>query len=834
MSRPAQPPAGTQLPLAGMVRSDWSAFARDASFVRWWRRLAAATGCLLAAVLMAGCAAQSAYRDGQARLAEGKLGEALERFDNAARLEPGSAEYRIAYLRTRDRLVHDRLAEADHAREKGQVDQADQLYRQVLQASPANERALAGLRQSDHRRRWDRLMREADSAVQRGDWEFVRTRARAVLVENPADRRAREMLQRANEAIEKAAAGAGGGRAQALAAAYRKPISIEFRDTPLKTVFEVISRSSGLNFVFDKDLRADQKASIFLKNSTIEAALKMLLLSNQLDMRVLDANSVLVFPNTAAKQKELQELSVRTFYLANADAKTVAATLKSLLKLRDAVVDEKLNLVIVRDAPDTLRVAERIVAVHDVPEAEVMLEVEILEIKRTRLLDLGVRWPDQISLTPLAASGSAGALTLNDLRHINSSAIGVAVGSGTIVAKKTDSDANILANPRIRARNREKAKIHIGERVPNITTTSTSTGFVSESVNYVDVGLKLDVEPTVYLDNEVAIKISLEVSNIINQIQTKSGTLAYQLGTRTATTVLRLRDGENQVLAGLINDEDRRTANKVPLVGELPILGRLFGSQADDGAKTEIVLSITPRILRNVQRPSADQQEFESGTETNVGAWSSGGAPVAAPVAAGAGAAGLAAGAAQAAANTGTPRLVDGATPLPSSASGLAGSAVGGGTSTSSGGGTAAVLPTAPVQLQWQGPTTARRGETITVGLQLRSDQPLSSNPTVIAFDPRVFQVLDVSEGDWLRQGGATTTFSTEVTTGGQLRLAPAQASGIGARGEGLLATVRLKVASDAPTGETRVQVQSMGPMGPGARVLAFTLPAPLAVSIAD
>ena len=801
----------------------------DASLVCQRRRLVTAATWLLSVVLLGGCAAQTAFRDGHARLAEGKLGEALERFDNASRLEPGSAEYRIAYLRTRDRLVAERLAEADQAREKGQVDQADQLAREVLQAAPANERALAALRQSDNRRRWDRLTREADSAAKRGDWESVRTCARSVLVENPADRRAAELLQRANEALEKAATGTGNARAQALAAAYRKPISIEFRDTPLKTVFEVISRSSGLNFVFDKDLRADQRASILLKNSTIEAALKMLLLSNQLDMRVLDANSVLVFQNTAAKQKELQELSVRTFYLANADAKTVAATLKSLLKLRDAVVDEKLNLVIVRDAPETLRVAERIVAVHDVPDAEVMLEVEILEIKRTRLLDLGVRWPDQISLTPLAAAGSSGALTLNDVRHINSSAIGVAIGSGTIVAKKTDSDANILANPRIRARNREKAKIHIGERVPNISTTSTSTGFVSESVNYVDVGLKLDVEPTVYLDNEVAIKISLEVSNIINQIQTKSGTLAYQLGTRTASTVLRLRDGENQVLAGLINDEDRRTANKVPLVGELPILGRLFGSQADDGTKTEIVLSITPRILRNVQRPSADQQEFESGTETNVGAWSSGGTALVA-----ASEAGGARPASPAAANSTAPGPVDSSSPLARPARAAAGNTVSGGASPASESESTGAVPVGPVQVNWRSPTAARRGDVITVSLLVRSDQPLSSIPMVIGFDPRVFQIIDAREGEWSREAGTAVTLSIAMTTSGQLRLVPSRAGGVGVRGEGVVATLRLKVAPDAPTGVTSVQLRSMSPIGAGNQSLPFTVPAPLVVSISE
>jgi general secretion pathway protein D len=487
-------------------------------------------------VLLAGCAAQQAFREGQQLVAQGRMHEGLARIEEANRLEPGVAEYRIAVLQVRDRIA---------------------------QARAAAERQKAP--------------------------ETARTRPAPV--EKPAQ------------------------QDTAMAAAYRKLITIEFKDVPLRTVFEVISRTAGINFLFDKDVKTDQKTSIFLKNATIESAVNLTLLTNQLDQRVLEGHTVLVYPNTQAKQKDYQPLSVRSFFLANAEAKTVAATLKAILKTRDVVVDDKLNLLIVRDTPEAIRLAAKLVAVHDMPEPEVMLEVEILEVKRTRLTDLGIRWPDQLSLSPL---GTGGGLTLADLRGVDSTRLSAAVGPVTLVARNADSDANILANPRIRARNREKAKILIGERVPVITTTSTTIS-VAESVNYVDVGLKLDVEPTIYLDGEVAIKVSLEVSNIISQLQTKSGTVAYQIGTRTAQTVLRLKDGENQVLAGLINDEDRRSGNKVPGLGTVPVVGRLFGSQLDDASKTEIVLSITPRILRNVSRPDDSLVEFESGTENSLG-----------------------------------------------------------------------------------------------------------------------------------------------------------------------------------------------------------------------
>lgn len=488
---------------------------------------------LLAVVVLAGCAAPAAYREGQDLASQGRVPEALAKFAEANRLDPGVAEYRLALLATRERYMAAQIERAEDLRRQERLAEAEQVFRQVLTVQSTNERALAGLRAIEQQRRLDGWVGEAEAAAGRKDADTARARLRAVLLEDPAHERARALLRKLEEDSARPAP------ETMLAAAYRKPITIEFKDVALRTVFEVISRTSGLNFLFDKDVKTDQKTSIFLKNSTIENAVNLALLTNQLDQRVLDANTILIYPNTQAKQKDYQPLTVRSFYLANADAKTVAATLKTILKTRDVVVDDKLNMLIVRDSPEAIRMAEKLVAMHDLPEPEVMLEVEILEVKRTRLLDLGVRWPDSLALSPIP-TGTGGVLTLSDLRSLNSSTTAAAIGPLTINAKKTDTDANILANPRIRTRNHEKAKILIGQRVPNITATSTSTGFVAETVNYVDVGLKLEVEPTIYLDGEVAIKVALEVSNIIRQVQTKSGTTAYEIGTRTAQTVLRL------------------------------------------------------------------------------------------------------------------------------------------------------------------------------------------------------------------------------------------------------------------------------------------------------
>jgi general secretion pathway protein D len=177
---------------------------------------------------------------------------------------------------------------------------------------------------------------------------------------------------------------------------------------------------------------------------------------------------------------------------------------------------------------------------------------------------------------------------------------------------------NVLANPRIRVLNREKAKVLIGDRVPVITVTTSPTGGFAESVTYVDVGLKLDVEPVIYRGSDIAIKVSMEVSTISGSQTTKLGTVAYSFGTRTANTTLRLKDGETQVLAGLISDEDRDSAKKIPSAGDLPMLGKLFGSSRDQSKKTEIILSITPRLVRNqILRDSTDL-EFPTGPEARM------------------------------------------------------------------------------------------------------------------------------------------------------------------------------------------------------------------------
>lgn len=575
-------------------------------------RIRAIAAASLACVLLAGCAAQRAYQEGNALVAQEQVSAGLAKYREAVSADPGNPLYRAAFLRARDTAATRLIEQAERDLAAGRTDEAAAGYGRVLEVDPANERGRAGLRQVEADRRHSAMIEAATQDVEKKDFEAARSKLSAILTERPGHERARVML---NEVNEKAVTPTS---ESTLGAAFRKPISLEFREAPLRQIFEIIARHSGLNFVFDKDVRADQRTSIFLKNSTVEAAVHFLLVTNQLERQVMDGNTILIYPNVAVKLKEYQEMTVKTFYLANAEAKSIANTFKTILKSRDVVVDEKLNLVILRDSPEAIKLATQLVALQDVPEPEVMLDVEVLEIKRSRLMDLGVSWPGSLSFSPLVAA-QGGAISIDALRGLSSSRIGVTGVGAAVDANKTDTDSNTLANPRIRVRNKEKAKVVIGDRVPNITTTVSpgAGGFASESINYVDVGLTLNVEPTIYLNNEVGIRISLEVSNLIDSIKTNSGSVAYRIGTRSAQTLLQLKDGENQVLAGLISSEDRTSGSKVPGVGQLPILGRLFGSTRDQNDKTEIVLSITPHLVRTIQRPPAGASEFGAGTEAS-------------------------------------------------------------------------------------------------------------------------------------------------------------------------------------------------------------------------
>lgn len=579
------------------------------------------TAIVAACLFLSSCAGYQAFRDGRSDLADGNVEPGLSKLKEAVEKDPSNVEYRQTYFSERDAAVNALVRRAEIAIENGDFANAHESYARVLQLDPANGRGMAGGTRVDAAQRQWGMLDTALVLSRSGDNDGAIGRVQQVLSENPAHSRATALMK----ALQRQRADQTGrdlGIYPKLKEGFRKPVTFNFAGANLQQVFEALKLASGLNYVIDKDVKTDQRVTLSVTNKPVEDILRLLLATNQLDRRILDEDTLLIYPNTPAKATEYREMVVRTFYLSHAEANRVATLVRTIAKARDVVVDDKLNLMVVRDSAEVVRLVEKLVAAQDVPEPEVMLELEVLEISVNRLLEIGVNWPSSLSATVTGATGTPGVLTPFEARHLNSGLVRLNVGDPLLAAKlrSTKGDANLLANPRVRVRNKQAAKILIGERVPVFTTTATANVGTSESVNYLDVGLKLDIEPTISFDGEVSMKLALEVSNILATITRASGTQAYRLGTRNTSTTLRVHDGETNVLAGLIQRDERRSNTGIPGLNEIPLISKLFGAAQDSDSRTEIVLLITPHIVRNVELPGLGMQEFLAGTDASVGA----------------------------------------------------------------------------------------------------------------------------------------------------------------------------------------------------------------------
>ncbi|MEN6585107.1 MAG: cohesin domain-containing protein, partial [Sulfuricella sp.] len=488
----------------------------------------------------------------------------------------------------------------------------------------------------------------------------------------------------------------------------------------------------------------------------------------------------------------------------------------TLLKTKDIFINEKTNSIVMRDTPEAVRLAEKMVADQDIADPEVMLEVEVLEVSTSRLSQLGIKWPDTLTLTSPTSTtltttggvqsttevpGSLGQLLHTPLKSYTATPLSLALN-----LMLQDTDTNLLASPRIRVRNHEKAKIMIGDRVPVITNAvtpvSTGTPVVTGSVQYLDVGMKLEVEPEIHLDNDVSIKVNLDVSSIVKQVNNPiSGTQAYQIGTRNASTVLRLKDGETQILAGLISDEDRRNANKVPGLGQLPVLGHLFSSHGDTTNKSEIVLSITPRIVGRNTLPDAREVEYWSGTESTLrssaltmkSSGSVGFSSVAQPV-----------------------------VPAPRQPSGKAPA-------------TATPADAAPqaVALSWDGPNQAKVGDRIS--LTLNNSAPLGAKSLgfQVSYDPAVLKAVDVIEGDAMKQNNAQSNLMKTINQkSGNIVVGLSGTGTSEASGGGSVVTLVFEVTGVASS--SQISVRNITSAAAGGGSLALAAPEPHAITVAQ
>jgi len=544
----------------------------------------------------------------------GETDAGLAKLKELAAAYPENAQYRNTLKLQQDIQIAGLLKDAEVQAQQNLFAEAEAIYRKVLLLAPDNQRAAEGLHKLVLAQNHAMMLMNAQAAYDKQELDTAQNIVRAILAEDSGHQAARALFESMDKArTEKLNA------VPKIVSAFKKPITLELKDVPIKSVFEYIGKAGTLNFTFDQELRDDLRTSVFLRDTSIEDAIQVILTTNQLGKKVLNANTLLIYP--LSRSHEYQELYVRSFYLNNMNPKRAMNLIKTVLKIKDVYIDEKLNTLVMRDTLESIQVAEKLIASQDLVEPEVMLEVEVMEVNRRNLEEIGVKYPTQASVgvrgKEVNAAGvtTPGKLTLSELKNFNSD-LGVFTITDPVLALnllQQDTDTNLLANPKIRVKNRDKAKIHVGDKVPVLTSVANSTGFVSQTVSYIDVGIKFDVEPTILLQDKVSIKIDLEVSNVADQIKTDSGVVAYTIGSRNANTTLQLKDGETQMLAGLFNEAEQKLSDKVPGLSSLPLIGRLFANKNNDKRKSEIVLMITPRILHNITPASSAYTNFPSG-----------------------------------------------------------------------------------------------------------------------------------------------------------------------------------------------------------------------------
>ena len=779
---------------------------------------------LAGAVLLASCASSRLHQQGLDDFDQGQYEAALQKLEQAAASDPGNFAFRLDAKERRAEALAKLIDEGDKARASGNADAAEAAYKRALAIERGNSRAAQSLEGVDADRRHAQSVAVASQEFQGGSVDQADARLSGVLSEDPGYTPAKVMRQRIDASRGAIAV------TPKLRTRDNRPVTLQFRDAPTKMVFEVLSRQTGINFIFDKDIKSDGKTTIFVQDVPIEQAIDLVLGQNQLSRQVLSENMVLIYPNTSAKQKDYQDEVVKTFYLNTAAPKDVQELLKTVLDAKTLVVNERANAIVMRDTPENVRMAEKLVASVDLAEPEVMLEVEVLEISRNHLQQLGISYPGSVTLA------TPSNLVLNDLKHQNGSTITVSPLSVTVDALKTASNANVLASPRIRARNKEKAKILIGSRVPVITTAATASGnggVVSNTqVQYLDVGLTLDVEPTVYSDNDVAIKVNLEVSSITNTIKVGQ-TIAYEIGTRNATTLLQLKDGETQILAGLIRDSDTRSATKVPALGDIPLLGHLFSDHTTNTSKSEIVLSITPHVIRARQRPTNDTTEFWYGTESHSGLTPLGVGTSSMSHAAPASAV-EAAHAPVDVSTTGAPPTVvgdaggvSGGSSAPAGAPSARIAALQGITAVPSGRPTEGDGPIPHPTATLSGPGDVKVGDEFTVTLQLQTDQSIAHVRSQVRFDGAAFQLLSGDAGGMVPGSAGAKVIGR--SGGAQLDASAPSDSPIS--GSGDLMVLRFKALQARPQTAFAAQVTVMGASG---AILATSTPTPLTLAVSN
>lgn len=594
----------------------------------WLQPLSARWWLLGATVFVAGCAyfGTTDVKRGDQFLAAGNWEEASLAYKQALKDDPFNQTLQSKYAMARERAAAVFEERGRTYLKDRQIDLAAQQFKQALTIEPTNLEHQAGLaealRLKDAREHYKDAERLAH--IGRAD-EAMEQYAKAAELD-PSFPEPLESIAKLTEAQ------------QALGREDRRkqPVTLRFRNAGLKEVLEGVGKAGGVNLVFDKDVRSDP-VTITIQDTPFEEAFNLILNSNNLFSRTLSPGLVIISPNTKQKQEQYQDLMIRTFYLSHAKAKDMLVLLKGILDSKRMQANEQLNTIVLRDQPEKIELAEKIILSNDRQDSEVLFEVEVLEVNRTVNQTYGLSYPKQIAaaivppgFTGIIAGDVAQQLTYQQLTSLGQSSYLFKLPTNVQLDYfKQITDAKTLASPKIRVVNNKKAEINIGDKQPILLSTTNvlpgqaATGAVPTtstvtSIEFRDTGVKLSVEPAIRLVNDLALKMKIEVITIGEPVvlQANPPITQFKFGNRTAETMLNIKDGETIVLGGLIQEQDQRTKVTIPWIGDLPIIGDLISSFKTQRITTEVILTITPHILHTMTQPNFGTQVFWSGTES--------------------------------------------------------------------------------------------------------------------------------------------------------------------------------------------------------------------------
>jgi general secretion pathway protein D len=410
-----------------------------------------------------------------------------------------------------------------------------------------------------------------------------------------------------------------------------EPITLNFpRPKPIKEIYSAIGKAYGFNVLFDPKLK-DDRLAIELRDLTAEQALEMVMQGAGHFYKVLDQHSIIIAEDTPQNRREYEDLVIKTFFLSNADVKEIDKLLRSLIEARRLSTNEQLNAITLRDTADKVAIAEKLIRINDKAKAEVLIDVEILIMATSKNSNIGTALStysfnlglDTASINPDAPDGTLG---LDDFANITRGDWFINVPSILINLAKSSGEAQVLAQPQLRISEGEKASLMIGDQVP-IPVTSFNSGYQGApgtvtpitSFQYRDVGITIEVEPRVHHNREITLNLKVEISNVGETVSV-GDTDAITIGTRNITSVIRLKSGETSLLAGLIRRDTTNGVTKTPLLGDIPFLGRLFRNETTTDKNTDLVLTLTPQIIRFPDINAEDLAPVWVGTESRISA----------------------------------------------------------------------------------------------------------------------------------------------------------------------------------------------------------------------